>query len=179
MIVTNAAGCGSNLKDYGLLLADDPAYAERAAGFSARVRDVSEVVADRAPRKPLDLRVAFQDSCHLLHAQRLQAEPRAVLRSIPGLELVEPVEQAVCCGSAGIYNLVEPDAAAELGARKARHVAATGADVYASANPGCLVQVTHALREAGRPLPAFHPVELVDASIRGVPASELLEGARR
>jgi glycolate oxidase iron-sulfur subunit len=179
VIVTNAAGCGSNLKDYGLLLADDPAYAERAAGFSARVRDVSEVVADRAPRKPLDLRVAFQDSCHLAHAQGLREEPRALLRSIPGLTLLEPPEQALCCGSAGIYNIVQPAAAAALGERKATNVLATEPDAYASGNPGCLVQVTHALREAGRPLPAFHPVELVDASIRGVPASELLEGARR
>jgi glycolate oxidase iron-sulfur subunit len=111
--------------------------------------------------------VAFQDSCHLKHAQRITAQPRALLRSIPELELVEPAEQELCCGSAGIYNLVQPDAAGELGDRKARNVVATAPDVYASANPGCLLQVSAALRRAGTPLPALHPVELLDASLRG------------
>jgi glycolate oxidase iron-sulfur subunit len=179
LVVTNAAGCGSNLKDYAHLLADDPAYAERAAAFSARVRDVSEVVGTRAVRNRLELRVAFQDSCHLAHAQGVRDEPRALLASVPGLTVLEPAEQALCCGSAGIYNLVQPEAAAALGERKARNVLATEPDVYASGNPGCLVQITHALRAAGRPLPAFHPIELVDASIRGVPADELRAGARR
>jgi len=166
-IVVNAAGCGSHLKD---------------AGLDLPVVDVSELLAERAPRTerhPLELRVAFQDSCHLAHAQGIRDEPRAALRSIPGLELAEPAEQAICCGSAGIYNLVQPAAATELGDRKAGHVAATGADVYASANPGCLVQVSAALRRAGRPLPAVHPIELVDASIRGEPAAALVRRARR
>ncbi len=127
----------------------------------------------------MPLTVAFQDSCHLLHAQRVQSQPREVLRSIPGVELAEPAEPAICCGSAGIYNLVQPEAAAELGERKARHVAATGADVYASANPGCLVQVSAALRRAGQGRPALHPVELLDASLRGLPAADLLRSARR
>jgi glycolate oxidase iron-sulfur subunit len=182
VIVTNAAGCGSNLRDYGKLLADDPVFADRAAVFSAKVRDVSEVVAEgdaRAERHPLELRVAFQDSCHLLHAQRVRDAPRAVLRSIPGLVLAEPAEQELCCGSAGIYNLVQPAAAAELGARKAAHVLATGADGYASANPGCLLQVTAHLRRTGRPLPAFHPIELLAASIGGTPATRLVAEARR
>jgi len=151
-IVTNAAGCGSHLKD---------------AGLDIRVADVSELLTDGPERSPLPLRVAFQDSCHLKHAQRITAEPRALLRSIPELELREPAEQELCCGSAGIYNLVQPGAARELGDRKARHVAATGADVYASANPGCLLQVSAALRRADHPLPALHPVELLDASLRG------------
>jgi glycolate oxidase iron-sulfur subunit len=153
-IVTNAAGCGSHLKD---------------AGLDMPVVDVSELLAG-APgpdRNPLQLRVAFQDSCHLAHAQRIRKEPREVLRSIPGVELVEPAEQEICCGSAGIYNLVQPDAARELGDRKAAHVLATEPDVYVSANPGCLLQVSAALRRAGRPLPALHPVEVLDASIRG------------
>jgi glycolate dehydrogenase iron-sulfur subunit len=144
--------------------------------------DVSEVIAEfepRAERNRLDLRVAFQDSCHLLHAQQVQAPPRDVLRSIPGVELAEPAEQAICCGSAGIYNLVQPQAAAELGARKAANVAVAGADVYASANPGCLVQVSNALRRSGTPLPTLHPIELLDASIRGVAARQLLRTARR
>jgi glycolate oxidase iron-sulfur subunit len=153
-IVTNAAGCGSHLKD---------------AGLDLPVLDVSEALAaGRAPElHPLPLRVAFQDSCHLAHAQRIREEPRALLRSIPELDLAEPAEQELCCGSAGIYNLVQPEAARELGDRKAANVLATAADVYASANPGCLLQVTAALRRAGRPLTAAHPVELVDASIRG------------
>ena len=166
-IVVNAAGCGSHLKD---------------AGLDVLVVDVSEFLTRlgaRAKRHPLELRVAFQDSCHLLHAQQVQAQPRELLRSIPGLELAEPAEQAICCGSAGIYNLVKPDAARDLGTRKAENVAATGADVYASANPGCLVQVSNALRRAGNPLPALHPIELADASIRGVSAPSLLRNARR
>jgi glycolate oxidase iron-sulfur subunit len=166
-LVVNAAGCGSHLKD---------------AGLDLPVVDVSELLAElgpRAERHPLALRVAFQDSCHLLHAQQVQAEPRALLRSIPGLEVAEPAEQAICCGSAGIYNIVKPDAARDLGVRKATNVAATGADVYASANPGCLVQVSNALRRAGNPLPAVHPVELLDASIRGVGAKRLVREARR
>jgi glycolate oxidase iron-sulfur subunit len=165
-IVTNAAGCGSHLKEHGI----------------ENVVDVSELLADppaRAPRRPLDLRVAFQDSCHLKHAQRIEREPREALRAIPGLTLLEPGEQEICCGSAGIYNIVQPEAARELGARKAERVLETRPQAYASANPGCLVQVTAALRRAGNPLPAFHPVELVDASIRGVGAWQLLRGARR
>jgi glycolate oxidase iron-sulfur subunit len=180
LVVANAAGCGSNLRDYGQLLADDPAWAGRAAAFSAKVRDVSELLAEpRAERRPLALRVAFQDSCHLLHAQRVRSAPRQALAAIPGLEVAEPAEQELCCGSAGIYNLVQPEAAGELGARKARNVLATAPDAYASANPGCLIQVTAQLRRAGGPLPAFHPVELVDAAIRGVPVERLLADARR
>jgi glycolate oxidase iron-sulfur subunit len=162
--VTNAAGCGSHLKDHG----------------EANVVDVSELVSEpRAERHPLPLRVAFQDSCHLRHAQGLVDAPRLMLDAIPGLERLEPAEGAICCGSAGIYNVVEPAPAAELGERKASDVLATEPDVYASANPGCLVQVTAALRRLGRPLPAFHPIELVDASIRGVDIAALLASARR
>ncbi len=166
-IVVNAAGCGSHLKEADL---DLPVY------------DVSELLAELGPvaeREPLALRVAFQDSCHLLHAQGIREAPRSVLEAVPELELVEPAEQAICCGSAGIYNLVQPDAAGALGARKAGHVLATGAEVYASANPGCLVQVSAALRRAGRPLPTLHPVELVDASIRGLPADVVRRRSRR
>ncbi len=135
--------------------------------------DVSEALAaGRQPElQPLRARVVFQDSCHLAHAQRVRNEPRALLRSIPELELVEAAEQEICCGSAGIYNLVQPDAARELAERKARHVLAAEPDVYASANPGCLLQVTAALRRAGRPVRAVHPVELIDASVRGAPLS--------
>jgi len=182
LVVSNAAGCGSNLKDYGHLLAGDPAYAERAAALSAHARDVSELLAGRparAERHPLAVRVAFQDSCHLAHAQRIREAPRSMLASIPALDLAEPAEQELCCGSAGIFNLVQPQAALELGNRKARNVLATEPDVYASANPGCLVQLSSALHRAGRPLPSLHPVELLDASLRGVPADRLLAEARR
>ena len=125
------------------------------------------------------MRVALQDSCHLRHAQRLPLSSSASLARIPGLEVVEPAEQDLCCGSAGIYNVVQPDAARELGDRKAGHVLATGAQAYASANPGCLVQVSQALRRAKQPLPALHPVELIDASIRNSGAARLLSGMRR
>jgi len=166
-LVVNAAGCGSHLKE---------------AELGVRVLDVSELLAEldpRAERRPLPLAVAFQDSCHLAHAQGVRVPPREALLAIPELELREPAEQAICCGSAGIYNLVQPTAARELGERKAAHVLAAEPDVYASANPGCLIQVAAALRRAGNSLPALHPVELVDASIRGVPAAELVAGARR
>jgi glycolate dehydrogenase iron-sulfur subunit len=165
-VVTNAAGCGSHLKDH----------------LDANVVDVSELLAgapEPATRQPLPLRVAFQDSCHLKHAQRIEAQPRAALAAIPGLELVEPREQELCCGSAGIYNIVRPEAAEELGDRKAARILEAEPDVYASANPGCLVQVSAALRRARRPLPALHPIELVDASIRGRSAEEVVADARR
>jgi glycolate oxidase iron-sulfur subunit len=177
LVVVNASGCGSHLKELGWLLGDD-----RAAAFSESVRDVGELLAEtppRAPRHPLATRVALQDSCHLRHAQRLPLSSRASLTRIPGLEVVEPAEQDLCCGSAGIYNVVQPLAARELGERKAAHVLATGAHAYASANPGCLVQVSGALARAGRPLPALHPIELVDASIRNPGAARLLRAARR
>jgi len=163
-IVVNAAGCGSHLKDRGL-----PAV------------DVTEALADAdlPELHPLELTVAYQDSCHLRHAQRLPGAWTPLLERIPGLRVVEPAEQDLCCGSAGIYNIVQADAARELGDRKAGHVLATGADVLASANPGCLVQVSLALRRAKKPLPALHPIELVDASIRGVPARMLCVTERR
>ncbi len=177
LVVVNSSGCGSHLKELGWLLGD-----ERAAEFAAKVRDVGELLATtrpRAPRHPLPLTVALQDSCHLRHAQRLPLASRTALGRIPGLEVVEPAEQDLCCGSAGIYNIVQPEAARELGERKAHNVLATGAQIYASANPGCLVQISTALRREKRPLPALHPIELVDASIRGVPAGRLRATARR
>jgi len=163
-IVVNASGCGSHLKDHGL-----PAL------------DVTEALRDAElpALQPLELTVAYQDSCHLRHAQRLPAAWRPLLERIPGLRVVEPAEQDLCCGSAGIYNVTQPDAARALGDRKAVNVLATEPDAYASANPGCLVQVSQALGRAGRPLPALHPVELLDASIRGVDAASLVAAARR
>ena len=171
-VVINAAGCGSTMKEYGHLLRDDPAYAERAAALAAKCRDVSEVLSahpPRATRHPLRLRVAYHDACHLQHAQRVKLQPRQVLATIPGLHVEEIPEAAICCGSAGIYNLVEPEAAQELGERKAKHILGTGAEAIVSSNPGCLLQIRAALEKLGRPLPVYHMVELLDASTRNVP----------
>ena len=163
-VVTNSAGCGSAMKEYGELLGTPAAHA-----FSARVRDVSELLASvepRAPRGPVAMRVAYHDACHLAHAQQIREQPRELLRAIPELELLEvATEPEICCGSAGIYNLVAPGAAEELGARKARNVLATGAEAIAAGNPGCAAQLGRHLRELGRPLPVYHPVELVWRSI--------------
>jgi glycolate oxidase iron-sulfur subunit len=177
-IVVNSAGCGSAMKEYGALLADDPAWAQRAISFSAKVRDVMELLADlevRLPARlhPLPARVAYHDACHLAHAQGIRSQPRAVLRRIPGLDLVEIAESDVCCGSAGIYNLVAAQAADDLGDRKAANVAAGRADFLTAGNGGCLLQIQAALRRSGHPLPVLHPVELVDASLRGVPTAML------
>jgi glycolate oxidase iron-sulfur subunit len=166
-IVVNVAGCGSAMKEYGHLLADDPLWSERAQAFAAKVRDVHEVLAalePQAQRHRLELTVAYHDACHLAHAQGVRAAPRELLRGIPGLTLVEPAEWELCCGSAGIYNLVEPEAAATLGRRKAANLGATGAEVIAAANPGCALQISAYL---DRPLPVLHPVTLLDAAIRG------------
>ncbi len=170
-LVVNAAGCGSTLKEYGHLLRDDPHYGERARKFAAKCKDISEVLAElepRVPRHPLNLTVAYHDACHLQHAQGVRSQPRQVLGTIPGLIIREIHEAAICCGSAGIYNLVEPEAAQELGDRKVQHVIATGADILATSNPGCLFQITAGLQRAGKRMPAVHPVELLDASMRGV-----------
>src|SRR6266516_5081805 len=178
-VVVNVAGCGSTMKEYGHLLRDDPAWAERAAAFSARVRDFSELLSELGPvaeRHPLPLTVAWHDACHLAHAQGVRAQPRQVLRAIPGLEVRELAEAEICCGSAGIYNLVEPDPARELGVRKAANVRASGADLLATANPGCLLQIRaslDALDANGAGLPMAHLAEVVDASIRGLPPEAL------
>jgi glycolate oxidase iron-sulfur subunit len=170
-VVVNAAGCGSTLKEYGYLLRNDPVYAERAEAFSASVRDILELLAELgpvAPRHPIPLRVAYHDACHLAHAQNIRRQPREVLRAIPGIELLDIPEAEICCGSAGIYNLVEPRPASELGDRKASNILSTQPDVIATANPGCLLQIRAALERAESPITTLHPVELVDASIRGV-----------
>ena len=169
-IVLNAAGCGSATKEYGRLLADEPAWQERARAFAARVQDVSELLAELpavAPRHPIEARVAYHDACHLAHAQGVRAQPRAMLASIPGLSLVEIAEGDQCCGSAGIYNIVEPASAREIGLRKVENVLAARASLLASANPGCTIQIASLLRERGISLRALHPIEILDASIAG------------
>lgn len=169
-IAINAAGCGSTMKQYDHLLRDDPDYAERAQRFATKCRDISEVLAElpvRAPRWPLPVRIAYHDACHLQHAQGIRAQPRAVLAGVPGLEVVEVPEAVLCCGSAGIYSLVQPEPARALGDRKVRNVLSTGAVAVVSSNPGCLLQLQSGLARAGRSLPVYHLVEVVDASIRG------------
>ncbi len=169
-IVVNAAGCGSSMKEYAELLRDDPAYAERAARFAANVRDVSEVLDELGPvaiRHPLATTIAYHDACHLGHAQGVRAQPRSLLRAVPGLELREIADPEICCGSAGIYNLLNPQAAGELGERKARNVLATGAQVLVTANPGCLMQVAASVEKLGGRVALAHTVEILDASLRG------------
>lgn len=167
-IVVDAAGCGAHLKGYGHLLGDDPAWRERAVAFAAKVRDVTEYIASldgAAPLGRLSRRVTYQEPCHLAHAQRIRAEPRALLRRVEGLELVEMAESDVCCGSAGSYNLQQPELADALLSRKVDAIVATGAEVVVSANPGCLLQVQSGLAERGLATPVLHIVELLDRAM--------------
>jgi len=167
VVVVNAAGCGSHLKDLGFLFAGDP-FEPRARAFAARVKDAMELLAalpPRAPRAPLRARVAYHSPCHIGHAQRLVDEPRRLLATIPGIELVEVPEGDQCCGSAGVYNLVQPESAAEIGRRKAANVLATRATLLASANPGCTLQILRHLEERGASIEAAHPLELLDRAI--------------
>jgi glycolate oxidase iron-sulfur subunit len=168
MVIVNAAGCGSVMKDYGHLLADDPEYAERAARFSRTVRDVSEVLADIGPRRgaPLGLRVAWDAPCHLLHAQRVVDPPRAVLAAIPELDLVEVENSEECCGGAGVYGLVHEELGGWIGGDKVAAVIDTKAPVLATGNPGCMMQIGAGLLVAGSDAVVVHPVELLDASYR-------------
>jgi len=177
-VVANAAGCGSSMKDYAHLLRDDPQWAQRAERFCAKVRDVTELLAEagaRATRHPVRQKVAYHDACHLAHAQAVRAQPRELLAEIPELELVEPQGWEICCGSAGIYNLLNPGPAAELGDRKAANVLATGAELLVTANPGCLMQVAAALRRNGGHIALAHTVEVLDASLRGHSIKELTD----
>jgi glycolate dehydrogenase iron-sulfur subunit len=146
-------------------LADDPVYAQRARAFSAKVRDVTEFLAAlplEAPRRGLPLRVTYHDACHLAHGQGVRDAPRALLRQIPGVELVELADADTCCGSAGSYNLTEPEMARRLGDRKAGTIRATGAVCVAAANPGCVMQIQAAARRAGLAVEVVHPVQLLD-----------------
>jgi glycolate oxidase iron-sulfur subunit len=171
VVVVNAAGCGSSMKEYGELLEDDPAWASRAHEFSARVRDISELLVElgepRATRHPIQATVAYHDACHLSHAQRVRVQPRALLAQVPGLKVVDIAEPDICCGSAGVYNLVQPGAAAALGDRKASHIKAVQPDIVATGNPGCTLQITAAFERIGFRRPVVHPIELLDRSIRG------------
>ena len=178
-VVVNAAGCGSTMKEYGYLLRDDPQYAERAKAFSAKVRDVSEFLQELGPvaeRNPLPVTAAYHDACHLAHAQGVRKQPRQTLKQIPGIDVKEIREAEICCGSAGIYNMVEPEPAAELGERKASNILKTGAQIIVTSNPGCMLQIQSSLKKMGHGgLPMAHPVEVLDASLRGEPVETLLD----
>jgi glycolate oxidase iron-sulfur subunit len=169
-VIVNAAGCGSTLKEYGHLLHDDPQWAGRAAAFAAKVKDVSEWLAaaglDTAAMRPLNLTVTYQEPCHLAHAQRISAQPRQLLRAIPGLRLVEMRESSLCCGSAGVYNVTQPEMAARLGARKLDNAEATQADVIVTANPGCHLQLAGGLQARQSRMRVRHIVELLDEAYR-------------
>jgi glycolate oxidase iron-sulfur subunit len=170
-IVVNSAGCGATMKTYGHLLADDAAFATRAARFSDRVRDISEILAAkplRQPLKPMPIRVAYDDPCHLLHGQKVSAPPRDILRQIPQLQLVDVPESDWCCGSAGIYNLVHPDMARTLLDRKIAHLASVQPQMVATGNPGCILQLRQGVARHGLNIKIVHPVEILAQAYEGM-----------
>jgi len=164
-IVTNAAGCGSGMHEYGLLFAGTVDEA-RARTFAKRVQDVSVFLAalglSAPPSLPEPLTLAYHDACHLGHAQRVTAQPRQLLQAIPNVTLVEIGEGELCCGSAGVYNLEQPELAGQIGARKAQHILATGAQAVATGNIGCMTQIQTHLRALGQALPVWHTMEVLD-----------------
>ena len=196
-IITNAAGCGSHLKHFDRLLHDDPRYAAKARQWSEKVKDISEWLveidfrppsggpdnllsgcAKRTGSDPLTqpsetaaattkTRVTYHDACHLCHGQKITAQPRALLAKIPGLELLSLTESMWCCGSAGIYNLIQPEMAAKLQERKLDHIAATGASVVATGNPGCMIQIQNGLAAHGTKIEVVHPITLLAQAYRG------------
>jgi len=170
----NTSGCGAHMKAYGTLLAGDPAWRERAARFAAKVRDVSEFLAAeplRGPLHPVARTVTYHDPCHVVHGQKIRKEPRALLAQIPGLTLIELPESDWCCGSAGTYNLVQPEMAERLQARKVSHIRETGASAVVTANPGCIIQILQGLRRSGSPVEVLHIVELLDQAYGDGPLS--------
>jgi len=179
-VIVNAAGCGSNLKEYGHQLRDDPEWSKRAEALAAKVWDISEFLADLGPvaeRHPLPISIAYQDACHLAHAQGIRSQPRSLLSGIPGVEIRELRDPGMCCGSAGTYNMLQPEAARELGERKAAAVLETGAQLMVTANPGCWMQVATTLARMGQRIPVAHTAQVLDAAIHGIPADQLLNTA--
>jgi glycolate oxidase iron-sulfur subunit len=169
-VIVNTSGCGAHMKSYGLLLAGDPAWRERAVRFAARVRDVSEFLAEeplRGPLAPVTRTVTYHDPCHVAHGQKIRMQPRALLAQVPGLRVVELKESDWCCGSAGTYNLTQPEMATRLQERKIAHVRATGADAVVTANPGCIIQIAQGLAAKGSPVQVLHIVEILDQAYGG------------
>jgi glycolate oxidase iron-sulfur subunit len=173
-IIINAAGCGHTLKEYHHILADDPIYAEKAKAFVAKVRDVQEFLMEVGLTAPLsaiadeNLTIVYQDACHLLHGQKISLQPRQLLTKIPHITLKEPVDAALCCGSAGVYNMLQPQVAEELGQQKVTNLLNTGAALIASSNPGCSLQIQKHLSQQNKSIPLFHPMQLLDFAIRGI-----------
>lgn len=183
-IIINAAGCGHTLKEYGHILQDDDGYREKAIAFSNTVKDVQEflaaieLTASLHPLQDAPLTIVYQDACHLLHGQKISMQPRQLLNRIPNVQLKEPLDAALCCGSAGVYNMLQPDVADELGQQKVQNLLNTGASVIASSNPGCSLQIKKHLQSQKKQSPSkpdpeesvsvFHPIELLDRSIRGI-----------
>ena len=173
-IIINAAGCGHTLKEYHHILADDPIYAEKAKAFVAKVRDVQEFLMETGLTVPLsaianeNLTIVYQDACHLLHGQKISLQPRQLLAKIPNITLKEPVDAALCCGSAGVYNMLQPVVAEELGQQKVTNLLNTGAALIASSNPGCSLQIQKHLKQQNKSLPLFHPIQLLDFAMRGI-----------
>jgi glycolate oxidase iron-sulfur subunit len=169
-VVVNTSGCGAHMKAYGALLAEDPVYAERARRLAASVRDLSEFLAATPLRGPLaavPMTVTYHDPCHVVHGQKIRTAPRALLAQVPELRVVDLPESDWCCGSAGIYNLTQPDMATRLLRRKVRHVTSTGAEAVVTANPGCILQIQQGLREAGSDIRVLHLVEILDRGYGG------------
>ncbi|MEW6491187.1 MAG: heterodisulfide reductase-related iron-sulfur binding cluster [Cyanobacteriota bacterium] len=177
-VIINAAGCGHTLKEYGHILEDDSEYREKAKEFAAKVRDAQEFLAQVGLTSPLSpvtdepLTMVYQDACHLLHGQKISVQPRQLLRQIPNVKLREPIDAALCCGSAGVYNMLQPEVADELGQQKVDNLLNTGAELIASPNPGCSLQIKKHLQLKGKDVTLMHPIELLDYSIRGVKLHE-------
>ncbi|TMC20701.1 MAG: hypothetical protein E6J34_11905, partial [Chloroflexi bacterium] len=158
-------GCGSTLKEYDHLLADDPAYADRASAFSQKVRDISEFLASIPLNRTMGevpYTVAYHDACHLAHGQKIKLQPRQLLHMIPGLTLIDLKESDWCCGSAGVYNITNQEMAQQLLERKIEHIAATGASIVATGNPGCMMQIAMGARQRGLEMSVVHPIQLLD-----------------
>jgi len=175
VVVTNVAGCGAMLKEYPELLADEPGYADRARRFAARVRDISEFLAELPllpPPHPWNITVTYHEPCHLVHAQQIRSHPRELLRAIQGIRLVELPESDWCCGAAGTYNLTQPAVSRYLAERKLANIDKTGARIVVTGNAGCLLQLMQHARRTGRNLHFVHPVDLLDAAYSG-PSSDI------
>ncbi len=167
--IVNASGCGATLKEYHHLLHDDPQYADRAVAFVKKMRDFGEFLVEvgfEPPTGRIEARVTYQDACHMKHGQKVFTQPRVLLRSIPGLELVEMKDSDWCCGSAGIYNVVQPVMANEILSWKTANIQNTKANIVVASNPGCAIQIAYGMRQAGQPVEILHLAEILARSYR-------------
>jgi glycolate oxidase iron-sulfur subunit len=170
-IIINSAGCGATLKEYEALMTHDSGYAEKAEKFSGKMRDISEFLAEiemKPPQGEIQRRVTYDEACHLVHGQQIRLQPRQILQSIPGLELIELTESEWCCGSAGIYNITQPEMSRDILERKMKNIAETDAEIVATGNPGCVLQIQQGVQQHGLPVKVMHPIELLDCAYRKV-----------